>query len=95
MYGNWKFFSTLHISLDLRLGIVSGFEDEPFLPCGQIWTLHPGEKLPSILAPELDVGGVILKASNGTSDWSAVYPFPVGGERWSKPRLLIEVNRNN
>lgn len=92
MHGNWKFFSTLHFALDLRLGIAGSCEDEPFLPCGKIWTLLPGGNLPSILAPDLAIAGVILKASNVASEWSAVYPFPVRGEGWSKPRLLIEVN---
>ena len=73
--------------------MVRNCEDEPFLPYGPIWTLPPGGKSPSFLAPEEAVGGVVIKVSNVASDWSTVYPFPGGGEGWSKPRLLVEVNR--
>ena len=86
--GNWKFFSALHIPIDLRVGVTN--EDGSYMQYGDVRTLHPGGQLPSILAPDGAVEGINLRITN-TVHWSVTYPLPAGGVGWNKPNMLMEV----
>jgi len=88
MSGNWKFFSGLHIPIDIRIGISNG--EGSFVDHMYMETLPPGGQLPSILAPDNAVGEMIIKISHSTH-WSITYPVPSGNTGWSKPRILMEV----
>ena len=90
MSGNWKFFSGLHIPIDIKIGISN--DEGSFANHIDMKTLPPGGQLLSILAPDDAVGEMILKTSNNsTHDWSITYPVPCGDTGWSKPRILLEV----
>lgn len=88
--GNWKFFSGLHVPIDVRVGISN--DAESFVDCGDLDVLQPGGQLPSILAPDGAVSEMVLRIANRNC-WSITYPLPAGGAGWNKPRILMEVCR--
>ena len=57
----------------------------------KILTLPQDDSLPSIIASEEEVGGVIIRPVGSGEHWSKVYPLMCGSHTCNRPQLLAEV----
>lgn len=91
LFGSWKLFSALPFPVETRLcpnnpERVDGNQG-PLL--STVLTLAQDSSLPSIVATETDVDGVMFRTKGGQS-WSKAYPLACN-QGSNRPQLLAEV----
>lgn len=73
---------------DLELQLVPTDQVQHSLPFME--RLKAGGSLPSLLAADSQVAGVMARQP-GAASWSKVYPLSATAHEWNKPQLLAEV----